>query len=112
MEYTHIEKLHPEYGMQPEVSYMNLPRPFIGGEVCTPDLNQSLSEVEVVATHQISGKKAVTTTDRFGEFRFNNLKPGYYSVEFFKEGYTRKLITNLLVKASINVEEVKLYPNR
>ena len=107
--YASLEKLHAEYGTEPQVLYMNLPRPFIAGEVCSPDLESSIPNVRVVAKHQITGESFCDVTDAFGEFSLQGLTPGYYTVSFEKDGYAYKSLSNILADESVNVEEVKLY---
>jgi Fe-S-cluster-containing dehydrogenase component len=104
-----LEKLHPEYGTQPGIYYQNLPKPFIAGDVCTPDEQECIEGVEVSATHQISGATRQTVTDLFGSFFFDYVQPGYYTVSFRKDHYTYKELRNLEVLDAANLKAVRLH---
>lgn len=104
-----VEHLHPEYDTRPQVLYQQLPRPFIAGEVCTPDGGESIPNVRVTAVHQMTGASCHTVTDAFGEFKLRWLEPGYYTVSFERDGYGFKELANVDARQGINVEEVRLH---
>lgn len=104
-----IEKLHPEFGTEPQVLYQDLPKPFIAGETCTADGASCLANVKVTAVHQILGTEYTAKTDSFGEFMLKGLEPGYYTVTFEKCGYADKTLHNLNAAEALNVEAVKLF---
>lgn len=104
-----LERLHSEFGTSPQVVYQDLPKPFIAGEVCTSDCSESVANVRVTATHQILGTQVTDVTDAFGEFMLEGLTPGYYQVVFEKDGFTRKVLSNMDAKKSINTGAVKLF---
>lgn len=105
-----LETLHPEYGTEPKIIYQELPRPFIAGEVCTGDGKAVLDKVKVRATHQILGIEHCTESDAFGEFILQGLEPGYYTVNFDKDGFDVKTFSNMDVTESLNMEAVRLFP--
>lgn len=82
-----LEVLHPEFGTKPRVYYKNLHRYttcFIGGAVVTK-VNGALDCVEqarVVLTKD-GNRIAATSTDVFGDFKFDGLMPrsGLYQIE-------------------------------
>jgi Fe-S-cluster-containing dehydrogenase component len=72
------ETLHPEYGLTTRVHYKNLPKRFIAGTVYDP----SSEEVVIGATCTLSGvSNGTATTDNFGDFWFDGLQKGAYSLK-------------------------------
>lgn len=107
-----LQELHPEYGTEPSVRYMNLPSPFIAGAVVNGAENRSLPGIEVRATHQVTGGESVARTDAFGDFDIEVRDPGYYSVTVDPWGYYAKTIVNVLVEDGVNMGDVILYPEK
>jgi Fe-S-cluster-containing dehydrogenase component len=105
-----LEQLNPEFGTDPQVAYVNLPKPFIAGAVYDPIADKCLEKVGVVATHLITGKAYHTYSDNYGEFRLWKLDPGYYSVAFDLNGYSYKQISKVDARKCPNLEDVQLYP--
>lgn len=108
--YAPLKKLHPEYKTDPAVTYVNLPRPFVGGAVVNPTAEKSIIGAKVTAVHQINGYVQSVVTNHFGDFDITGLIPGFYTLSFEKEGYYPKKIRNLDLREAKNIEEVKLYP--
>lgn len=107
--YAPLEQYKAETGNDPRVYYVNLPKPFVRGEVCSPAGDASIAGVKVTATHQITGASYTDVTDSFGEFDVAGLKPGFYTVAFEKDGLTPKVIKNLDLREAKNIGEVRLY---
>lgn len=104
-----LEKLYPQYGTDPQIIYQDLPKPFIGGEVCNGNGQKCLADVVIEATHQVTGQVFGAVTDEFGDFWLKGLEPGFYTVAFMKDGYAPKTLSNVDANASVNVEAVKLF---
>jgi len=86
------EKWHPEYNLNPRVHYIGLPKRFIAGTVYDP----SSEEVVIGATCTLSGAgTATTTTDGFGDFWFEGLAKGSYSLKIEATGYAAKNISDI-----------------
>jgi Fe-S-cluster-containing dehydrogenase component len=107
--YAPLERLHPEYGTAPKVAYVNLPKPFIAGNVYDPQNDICLQNVKIEAVHAVTGKTFKTRSDNYGEFRLWKLDPGYYTVSFDLDGYVYKEIAKLDARTCPNVEDVRLY---
>lgn len=107
--YAPIETLHPEYGTQPRVAYVNLPKPFIAGNVFDPALDECLNRAKVVATHEVTGKAFEGETDYLGEFKLEGLDPGFYSLAVDHEDYVPRTIAHLDVREAINVGDLGIY---
>jgi tetrathionate reductase subunit B len=84
------EALPPLTGTAPKVRvyYLNLPKRFITGTVYDP----AVKDVVVGATVALSGDATATaTTDGFGDFWFEGLKVGKYSVKITKDAKTKTI---------------------
>jgi Fe-S-cluster-containing dehydrogenase component len=79
------ETLYPEYGLTTRVAYKHLPKRFIAGTVYDP----VDKEVVIGATCTLNGDNvATTTTDIFGDFWFEDLPVGTYSLKIEADGFT------------------------
>jgi len=82
-----LEQLHPERGTRPSVHYKNLHRfnkAFIGGSAVTRQAGlEDCAKDATVALFRGEERLAETTTDAFGDFRFDHLDvdSGAYRVE-------------------------------
>lgn len=98
------EVLHPEYGTKPRVYYMGLPKRFIAGTVYDP----GTKEVVIGATCALSGDGTGTAkTDNFGDFWFEGLKVGTYSLKIEAAGKT-KTIANISTKDDVGLGDIPL----
>ena len=98
------EVLHPEYGTKPRVYYLNVPKKFIGGTVYDP----AAKEVVIGATVALSGDATATaTTDDFGDFWFEGLKVGKFSVKITKDAKT-KTIDGINTEKDVNLGDIAL----
>ncbi len=89
------EKLHPEFNLDTRVHYIGLPKRFIAGTVYDPNKK----EVVIGATCTLSGDgSGTTTTDDWGDFWFEGLKVGTFSVKIEAAGKT-------VTKTSISTEK-------
>ena len=75
-----VEVLHPEYGLNPKVRYIGLPKRFIAGEVVLSDKGDECAEGVKVALAGEGVKKTVKT-DNYGDFEFEGLEQGEYVVK-------------------------------
>jgi Fe-S-cluster-containing dehydrogenase component len=107
--YAPLERLHPEYGTEPQVAYVNLPKPFIGGEVYNA-AGEILEDARVCAKHQVLGNEYVTYTNCFGDFDVTGLHPGFYTITIEMPGYQRKSISNIDARTAQNVDRIILWP--
>jgi hypothetical protein len=107
-----LEVLKSELGTKPRVYYRNLWRYskcFIGGSVA--EERQGLLECVEGASVQLvknGTSVAVTTTDTFGDFKFDRLdeNSGTYSVQIFSAG--RSKIVQVTLGASVNLGAIRL----
>ena len=109
----YLEVMKPELGTKPRIYYKNLWRYakcFIGGTISTKtgDSVECLEGAKVRLlrdTHVV----AETTSDNYGDFRFDRLdeNSGAYFVEISAKNGTNKIIETKL-GASINLGEIRL----
>src|SRR5215472_826971 len=107
-----LEVLRPELATKPRVYYRNLWRYskcFIGGSIASA-ANGVVDCVEGAEVRLIKDGRVVgeTTTDNYGDFKFDRLdeNSGTYVVEIASNGRTRTLEARL--GASINLGEIRL----
>ncbi len=103
---TGTEILHPEYNLQSRVHYKSLPKKFIAGTV----FDSVKDEVVIGATCTLSGAGSATaTTDAFGDFWFEGLAQGTYSLQIAASGYTTKTISSInTTTADVNLGDIDL----
>jgi hypothetical protein len=107
-----LEVMRPELGAKPRVYYRNLWRYskcFIGGSVA--EEKQGVVDCVEGASVQLvknGASVAVTTTDNYGDFKFDKLEEnsGRYSIQIFSRG--RSKVVDAELGASINLGEIRL----
>jgi len=108
-----LDVLKPEAGTQPRVYYRNLWRYtkcFIGGSL-SAEANGAVDCIEGAAVKLIKDGRVVaeTTSDNYGDFKFDKLdeESGSYTVEIAATGRPKKSIEAKL-GASINLGEIRI----
>jgi Fe-S-cluster-containing dehydrogenase component len=85
------EIMHPEYGMQEKVSYINLPKKFIAGTVIYGDIDEVAGGITVKLNSKGDSRQA--KTNGFGDFEFEGLADNVeYTVKIEVEGYKGKSV--------------------
>ncbi|MEM2216739.1 MAG: 4Fe-4S dicluster domain-containing protein [Nitrososphaerota archaeon] len=104
------EVLHPEYSTNPRVYYLNLPKPFIAGEVYDPEEDECVEGAVVKAVDLTTGKTYSTTTDIFGDFWLKNLEWNkVYQVTIEHPRYLTKILGAVATTKDINLGPIPLY---
>jgi len=108
-----LDVLRPELGTQPRVYYRNLWRYskcFIGGSL-SAEANGSVDCVEGAEVRLLKDGRVVaeTTSDNYGDFKFDKLDEdsGRYTIEIATPGRARKTVEAKL-GASINLGEIRI----
>jgi len=105
LDLTGAVTLSPEFGLTTRVHYKNLPKRFIAGTVYDPDA----VEVVIGATCTLSGDgSATTTTDVFGDFWFEGLEVGTYSLEIGASGFTTYTKGSISTDKDVNLGDIPL----
>ncbi len=102
--------LRPDLKVKPRVYYIGLPKKFIAGAVydleedeCTEGATATLKNLE-------TGDKFTIKTDRFGDFWFEELKSGTYSLLIEKKGYQSYMMEPIdATERDVNVGDIKLF---
>jgi len=98
------EVKNPEFGTKPRVYYLNLPKRFIAGTVFDP----TKKEVVIGATCTLSGASSATaTTDSFGDFWFEGLAVGTFSLKIDAGGKS-KTIPNISTASDVSLDDIPL----
>ena len=86
------EELHPEYGLKPNVVFIDLPKRFIAGEVLLQDRQDDCAEgINVTLSDEIYNQSC--KTDFLGDFEFDGLKSNQsYRLLIEHKGYVPKEI--------------------
>ena len=108
--YAPLEHLHAEYGADPLVAYVKLPKIFVAGELASDDEEYCIEAALVRVVNQVTGAAFEGYSGTFGDFHVDVDKPGFYTVTFAKEGYKRKSITDVDLRQSLSLDVVKLWP--
>ena len=104
------EILHPEYKAKPRVYYIGIPdKRFVAGAVYDPEEDECLKDVTVTLKDLKTGKKLTTKTDNYGDFWFERLESGNYSLVVEKRGYLPREITSIDASKDVNVGDIQLY---
>lgn len=74
------------------VYYLGVPKLFIAGSVVYGDVDECAEGVSATLTDRSTGKSKKTSTNNFGDFEFDGLGAGKYSVKFECEGYKGKTV--------------------
>lgn len=102
------EVLHPEFGAKPRVYYIGLPKSFITGAVYDPKKDECIEDAKATLTDSKTGEKFTTTTDVFGDFWFENLKAGTFSLKIEAAGFKAKTIGSINTEKDVNLGDIPL----
>jgi tetrathionate reductase subunit B len=103
------EVLHPEYKAKPRVYYIGLlNKYFVAGAVYDPEEDECLEGATATLTNA-AGKKFTVKTDNFGDFWFERMEPGTYSLSIEKSGYLPRTIDAIDASKDVNVGDLELY---
>lgn len=103
-EIAKAEVMNPEFNTKPRTYYLNLPKRFIAGTVFDP----AKQEVVIGATCTLSGAgNATATTDNFGDFWFEDLEVGTFSLKI-EAGGKSKTIDNISTEKDVSLEDIAL----
>lgn len=101
---SNTETLYPEYNLKTRVFYRNLPKRFIAGTVYDP----IAEDVVVGATCTLSGDSSVViSTNGFGDFWFEGLPVGNYSLKINTDSKTLT-ITDINTEKDVNLGDIPI----
>jgi NAD-dependent dihydropyrimidine dehydrogenase PreA subunit len=104
-----VESLKPEFGTAPVMQYIDLPKPFVAGEVLLSDKPYACPEgIQVTLRARDSGDVFVTETDFLGDFQFKGLaRDTDYLLRAERDGYIAREFS-VRTSTSQNIGEVVL----
>ena len=97
---------HPEYGTAPRVYYRNVPGRFVAGTVYDPASKRVITGAKCTLTG--AGNTFTTTTDGFGDFWFEKLSEGVYSLNIEDKHYETKEIGDINTEKDVNLGDIPL----
>jgi Fe-S-cluster-containing dehydrogenase component len=80
------EVLNSDFGTMPRVHYIGLPKKFIAGTVYDPVAEEVIIGAKCTLTG--GGEEFITSTDEFGDFWFEGLKKGTFTLKIESGGKT------------------------
>ena len=104
-----VQEYHPEFGTEPLVKYVGIPKRFVAGEVVFKDKEGECAQGVAV---KLNGDDLdlETATDLFGDFEFEGLEnSGNYTIIVSADGYMAKELAFRMFK-DVNLGEIVLEP--
>jgi NAD-dependent dihydropyrimidine dehydrogenase PreA subunit len=102
------EVLHPEYGTRPRVYYIGLPKRFIAGTVYDPVIEEIVEDAVCTLTALADGGQATVKTDDFGDFWFEDLAVGEYSLVIETDDGRTKTWDRISTDDDVNLGDIPL----
>jgi Fe-S-cluster-containing dehydrogenase component len=102
-----MEVFHPEYGTRPRVYYLNKPKKFVAGTVYDP-ISKRIIEGATCTLTDDKGSTLIRTTDGFGDFWFEDLPVGTYSLKIVADKYPPKTINKISTEKDVNLGDLAL----
>ena len=99
------ETLHPEFGLKTKVSYIGIPKRFIAGTVYDPDTQEVVTGAICTLTGE--GETFTQDTNHWGDFMFEGLEVGDYTLKIEGAGKT-KTLADISTKKDVGLGDVAL----
>lgn len=107
------EQLHPEYGTNPSLYYIGLPKTFVAGSVYCGESKDSIENGEVVLVGKVENRMLTTKTDNYGDFEFEGLEAGLtYNVRIEADGYYPITIDDIFLEKDVYLGNIPLQRRR
>ena len=107
LDLTAYSLLRPELGGSPRVYYKGIPKNFIAGTLYDPKRNE-IVEAAALTLHGPNGENLIAQTNGWGDFWFEGLRAGTYSLEIQASGYQNKTLGNIDARESVNLGDIPL----
>lgn len=101
------EVLNPELKTKPRAYYLNLPRKFVAGTVYDPVEKEVIIGATCTLTESGSSNKCTAKTDGFGDFWFEGLEIGKFSLKIESDGKS-KTIDSISTEKDMNLGDIPL----
>jgi len=100
--------MNPELKTQPRAYYLNVPGKFIAGTVYDPLQKEIIKGAMCTLKEKGSGKDYTAKTDGFGDFWFEGLAVGEYSLQIEASGFKTRVFDNLNTQQDLNLGDIPL----
>jgi NAD-dependent dihydropyrimidine dehydrogenase PreA subunit len=80
-----VEELQPEFDLKPRVKYVGIPKRFVAGMVLLKDKDQCAENAKVTLSGR--GERRTIRANNFGDFEFEDLDVGEFTVRIEHSGY-------------------------
>jgi tetrathionate reductase subunit B len=97
----------PESKTKPRVYYLNLPKKFIAGTVYDPVSEEVITGAKCTLTESSTGELLNTVTDGFGDFWFNQINTGIFSLKIEANGKTKNM-GSILTEKDVNLGDIPM----
>ena len=101
------EVFQPEFNTKPNVYYVGLPKPHLAGTVIYGDKDECAANTAVTLIGP-GDEKRESKTDAFGDFEFDGLEKGKYTIRFDSPGYNSQTQEVKITDDIIYLGEIKL----
>lgn len=101
------EILQPDLKAGPRVYYLNLPKRFIAGTVYDPVEKEVIVGAVCNLVNLDSHEEFTTETDGFGDFWFEGMKEGTFSLKISKDGKYRE-ISSISTEKDVNLGDIPI----
>lgn len=106
-EINRAEVLRPEAKTQPRVFYLNLPKRFVAGTVYEPEKEEVIIGADCILTDLTTGHKFACKTDGFGDFWFEGVEAGKFSLKIVS-GDKTKIIQTINTEKDVNLGDISI----
>ncbi len=107
------EPLHPEYGTNPRVFYIGIPKTFFAGTVLSATTDECFEGADVTLIEAASGRTLKTKTNNYGDFEFEKLeKETTYSLSIEAPGHSTVTIGAIRLTKDTYLGELRLYQSQ
>jgi ferredoxin len=102
---SQAEALKPESAAKPRAYYLNIPKKFIAGTVYDPVAKEVITGAD--CTLSSGDKKLMVKTDSYGDFWFEGLEEGVFSLKIEADGQS-KTIDSISTEKDVNLGDIPL----
>ncbi len=102
------EVMNPDLGAKPRCYNLNIPKRFIAGTIYDPIDKEIVIETTCTLNGPGGSAKKTVTTDGFGDFWFEGLKEGTYSLKIEAKGFATKSFDKLNTAKDVNLGDIPL----
>jgi tetrathionate reductase subunit B len=99
--------MHPEFKLKSRVYYLNIPKKFVAGTVYDPVQKEVIIGAACTLTETAGGKQYTAQTNAFGDFWFEGLNEGQFSLTIAKDS-RKKTFARIDTEKDVNLGDIPL----